>query len=224
MRNMNTVNEENAGDSAISKSRLEALVDGVFAFAMTLLVVGLSIPAIPKADAATELPTYLATMYPQFLSFIIAFFILAAFWVVHHEQFHFLRTVNKIVLWINFLILIFVVLVPFSTNLSGEYSHVPIAPLVFHVNLLALGILFFFQWQYIAHCPDLVKGPINPVHVVDSLMQRSSTILAAASGILLIFLNAPFSTMYLYMIFPIIMRILVWYRHSKWAKMNYRVT
>ena len=139
--------EEILDNTLISKARLEALVDGVFAFAMTLLVVSLNVPTIPKAEAATELPAYLVTMFPQFLSFLIAFFILASLWIVHHEHFHFLRSVNKVVLWLNILILIFVGLVPFSTNLSGAYSHVPIAPLIFHANMLILSCLFLVQWQ-----------------------------------------------------------------------------
>lgn len=56
----------------ISKNPLEALVDGVFAFAMTLLVLSLAIPRIQKSDAAKELPVYLSGMFPEFVSFLIA--------------------------------------------------------------------------------------------------------------------------------------------------------
>ncbi len=206
--------EEILDNTLISKSRLEALVDGVFAFAMTLLVVGLNVPAIPKAEAATELPAYLATMFPQFLSFLIAFFILASLWIVHHEHFHFLRSVDKIVLWLNVLILIFVVLVPFSTNLSGSYSHVPIAPLIFHANMLALSCLFLIQWQYIIHRPALLTGPVHPDRVLDAVMDRVPIILAAVVGMALILLSAPFSSMYMYLIFPFLMRVVMWHVHS----------
>ncbi|MDD5024299.1 MAG: TMEM175 family protein, partial [Methanoregula sp.] len=87
--------------SFISKNRLEALVDSVFAFAMTLLVVSLAIPAIPRSEAAAELPAYLARMYPEFVSFLVAFLLLAIFWIVHHRQFHSLHTVDSGVLWLN---------------------------------------------------------------------------------------------------------------------------
>ena len=100
-------------------------------------------------------------MFPQFLSFLIAFFILASLWIVHHEHFHFLRSVNKVVLWLNVLILIFVVLVPFSTNLSGTYSHVPIAPLIFHANMLVLSCLFLVQWA-VHHPPPVTAHRANP--------------------------------------------------------------
>ena len=214
--------EEILDTTLISKSRLEALVDGVFAFAMTLLVVGLSVPTIPKAEAATELPAYLMTMFPQFLSFLIAFFILASLWIVHHEHFHFLRSVNKIVLWLNILILIFVVLVPFSTNLSGAYSHVPIAPLIFHTNMLILSCLFLVQWQYIIHRPALLTGPVHPDRVVDAVMDRVPIIIAAIAGMALVIFSAPFSSMYMYMFFPLMMRIIMWYIRSKRTAKNTR--
>jgi len=209
--------EEILNDTLISKNRLEALVDGVFAFAMTLLVVGLSVPSIPKAEAATELPAYIASMFPQFLSFLIAFFILASLWIVHHEHFHFLRSVNKIVLWLNILILIFVVLVPFSTTLSGTYSHVPIALLIFHANMLILSSLFLVHWQYIIRRPALLTGPVHPDRILDAVMDRVPIILAALVGMAMVIGNAPVSSMYMYFIMPLAMRIVMWYVHSRRA-------
>ena len=204
-------------ESLISKNRLEALVDGVFAFAMTLLVVGLSVPDIPKAEAAVELPQHIATMFPEFLSFIIAFLVLASFWIVHHEHFHYLRLVNGWVLWLNIFILIFVVLVPFSTNLAGDYPHVPVAPLIFHLNMLALGILFLIQWQYIIRRPALLVAPVHPGRIQDAIMERFVVILSAVSGIVLLLIGVSFSTMYMYAVFPLLIRSLIWYLHRKQA-------
>jgi uncharacterized membrane protein len=212
-----TMEEQKNAENIISKNRLEALVDGVFAFAMTLLVVGLSVPDIPKADAAVELPKHIATMFPEILSFVIAFLILASFWIVHHEHFHYLRSVNGVVLWLNIFILIFVVLVPFSTNLSGDYPHVPIAPFIFHLNMLALGSLFLIQWQYIIRRPALLVAPIHPGRIQDAVMERFSVILAAVSGMILLYLGVSFSTMYMYGVFPCAIRILIWYLHRKQA-------
>jgi len=209
--------EEILSDTLISKNRLEALVDGVFAFAMTLLVVGLSVPTIPKPEAATELPAYVASMFPQFLSFLIAFFILASLWIVHHEHFHFLRSVDKVVLWLNILILIFVVLVPFSTNLSGDYPHVPIAPLIFHANMLILSCLFLVHWQYIIRQPALLTGPIHPDRILDAVMDRVPIIIAALVGMAVVLANGPISSMYMYLIFPLLMRVVMWYVHSRRA-------
>ena len=78
----------------ISKNRLETLVDSVFAFAMTLLVVSLAIPTIPDSQAAAALPVYIAGMYSEFVSFLLAFLLLAIFWIVHHRNFHYLHSID----------------------------------------------------------------------------------------------------------------------------------
>ncbi len=88
---------------------------------------------------------------------------LAAFWVVHHRHFYYLNSVDTPVLWLNIIILIFVVLVPFTTNVSGDYSNVQIAVILFHLNLLILGLLFFVQWQYIVRHPSFA-GTIPKEH------------------------------------------------------------
>ena len=72
----------------LSKNRLETLFDAIFAFAMTLLVTGFVIEPISDSEAPVLLPSYLASMGPEFFSFFIAFFVLASFWLVHHRQFH----------------------------------------------------------------------------------------------------------------------------------------
>lgn len=206
---MNMEVQENPENTIISKNRLEALVDGVFAFAMTLLAVSLTVPSIPKSEAAVELPAYMNSMYPEFLSFIIAFFILASFWIVHHEHFHFLRSVDRVLLWLNILILIFVVLVPFSTNLSGDYSQVQIACIVFHVNMIVLGILFFIQWQYIIRRPSLLNMSVPPSRAHDSALYRFSFILAAGIGIIVTFYSPSFS-MLSYLVVPLTIRAGLW--------------
>jgi len=148
-------------ENFISKNRLEALVDSVFAFAMTLLVLSLAIPQIPKSQAAVELPVYISGMAQEFTSFIIAFLLLAVFWTVHHRNFHYLHTIDSRVLWLNIYILICIVLVPFTTSVSGDYPDVLVAVILFHLNLLAIGLLFTVHWHYITHAPRLVEPAID---------------------------------------------------------------
>lgn len=141
----------------ISKSRVEAMVDGIFAFSMTLLVVTLAVPLLTKEQAATELPSRIAAMRPEFFMFFIAFFVLASFWLVHHKHFHIVRTVDSVVIRINLFILAFIVLFPFSTNISGDYPDIWIAVVLFHLNLMVIGILFFIHWYYLIHHPLLLS-------------------------------------------------------------------
>jgi len=133
----------------LEKSRIEALSDGFFAFSMTLLVLSLAVPTIPAAEAPDLLPGILAGMWPQFLFFTIAFFIQASYWMVHHRILRLVQYVDERLIWINLLLLFFIVLIPFSTSISGDYSHVTEAVLFFHFNLLICSILLTLLWIYV---------------------------------------------------------------------------
>jgi uncharacterized membrane protein len=188
-------------ENFVAKNRLEALVDGVFAFAMTLLVVSLTIPSIPKAKAAVELPVYISGMTQEFMSFIIAFLLLAVFWTVHHRHFHFLRTINSRVLWLNIFILIGIVLVPFTTSVSGDYSDVPIAVILFHVNLLAIGLLFLVHWCYITHVPGLIEPPVDERTIWWGIIRGFVTPVVAVTAIILALFVPSYSTL-TYLLIP----------------------
>jgi uncharacterized membrane protein len=69
----------------ISKNRLEALSDGVFAIVMTLLVLELLSPTVAEATTAAELNHALFQLWPKVLSYVISFAVLGAFWVGHHS-------------------------------------------------------------------------------------------------------------------------------------------
>lgn len=169
-------------DSKFSRNRLEALVDAVFAFAMTLLVTGFVIPVLPASEAAAELPGRIASMHTEFFSFLIAFFVLASFWLVHHRQFRFVRTVNMTVVRITLFILAAVVMMPFTTNISGDYAGVQVAADLFHVNMFVLGILFLFEWWYLVRHAELTPaGGIGRPEAVNGM--RRGCVVPAVSAL-----------------------------------------
>jgi uncharacterized membrane protein len=147
----------------IEKSRAAALSDGIFAFAMTLLVISLAIPPIPEQDAPVLLPGILAGMWGEFLIFVIAFFIISSFWISHHRIIRRVRYINDRLIGINLLFLFFIVLIPFTTTISGDYLNVLEAVLFFHGNLLVASLLLTGMWGYIVHhYGELNPGGENP--------------------------------------------------------------
>lgn len=133
----------------LGKSRLESLSDGIFAFAMTLLVISLAVPVIPKFEAPRVLPGLIAGMYSEFLIFSIAFFILAGYWLSHHRILQVVEYVDERLVWLNILLLFFVVLIPLTTSISGDYDNVLEAVLLFHANILCASLLLTLIWLYI---------------------------------------------------------------------------
>jgi uncharacterized membrane protein len=140
----------------ISKNRLEALVDGIFAIAMTLLVLGISSPKPDISQAQAVLPGQIFDLIPEFFLFIIAFLILAGFWLDHHRQFHFVRVIDSRLLWINVFLLISLVFIPFSTDVAGDYHFVQVAVLLFHINILIVGLIFSYHLHYISQSEHLL--------------------------------------------------------------------
>jgi uncharacterized membrane protein len=141
--------EKHLDERGINKKRIETLVDGVFAIAMTLLVLTLNVPALTGSFNNADLNQALILLSPKFFIYGLSFLLLAIFWNVHHRQFSFLKYADTKLLWINIVWLMFVVLVPFSTSIVGEYGNLVTANVFFDVNMLLIGILAYFNWRHI---------------------------------------------------------------------------
>ncbi|HOX35803.1 MAG TPA: TMEM175 family protein [Methanoregulaceae archaeon] len=191
-----------AEESKISKSRLEALVDGIFAFAMTLLVTGLTIPVLPGPVAAAELPALVAAMRPEFISLLIAFFILASFWLAHHRQFHHVRMVDMNLVRINLCILLCVILLPFTTSISGDYDHVRIAVDLFHFNLFFLGLFFLVHWWYVNRTPAVTNGEIPKADAGNGMRRSLIVPSVAVIGLIIAFFDPRLSMMVYLLLIP----------------------
>jgi uncharacterized membrane protein len=142
-------------ETGLSKKRVEFLTDGIFAVVMTLLVLDISVPQISSshdatdnAEAGTELLNGLFDLWPKILSFGISFIILAIFWVSHHRLFHYIKHVNRPLIWINFMFLMATCFLPFSASFLGEYNQQQISIFVFGANSILIALLLYIQWWY----------------------------------------------------------------------------
>lgn len=187
----------------ISKVRLETMVDTIFAFAMTLLMLGITVPELSVSQTAADLSADLAKLIPQFVLFVIAFLILAFFWIEHHRQFHYLRIVDPTILRFNIATLIFIVLIPFTTDMAGAYDGVRIAVLLFHVNILIVGSLFLGQWMYIGRCSHLCDAEFESAAKRDRLILLATIPFVAILGIAVAFFSPQFSLL-VYLLVPFI--------------------
>ena len=158
-------------ETGLSKNRVEFLTDGIFAVVMTLLVLDISVPqisssheAIDSAAAGTELLDGLFDLWPKLLSFGISFIILAIYWLAHHRQFYYIKHVNRTLIWINFMFLMAICLLPFSASLLGEYHQQQISIFVFGANSIIIGSLLSIQWWYaLSHYSTLVHENLDSI-------------------------------------------------------------
>jgi uncharacterized membrane protein len=142
------------------KTRIEALSDGVFAIAVTLLVLDIRIPELPRGAPSREVWHAMAAIGPVFLSFLITFVLAGSFWFMHHATLHSVKYVTRGIASINLLFLMFISLLPFSTGLIGRLGpNHPAALAVYFTNQLALGLTLNLLWAY-AKRHRLVEQPL----------------------------------------------------------------
>jgi uncharacterized membrane protein len=141
----------------MEKSRILALVDGIFAVAMTLLVLDLKLPEGVTLNSDSEVWRQLLAVAGRFWTYVLSFIVLGMYWVGHHALFHSVHRVNRTLLWLNLLFLLFVTLVPFSTNLVSGHGNLQIPVVVYGLNLLAASGISLLQLGYLAKHPNLSR-------------------------------------------------------------------
>ncbi len=119
--------------------RLLALSDGVVAIAITLLVLQLNVPEPTRlaSTSASELATQLGKGADQLISYVISFYVIAQFWLVHHRVFRRITGQQEGLAWWNFAFLFTITIMPFTSDLLGKFPANPLAVDIFAVNLLA---------------------------------------------------------------------------------------
>ena len=147
----------------VSKARIEALTDGVFAIVMTILVLDIVVPHLSHSEASTELLKRLLELWPVVLSYASSFIILGFFWIGHDSQFHYIKRVNRPLLWITIFYLMFIALIPFSTSLLGEYADQQISVLIYGANLTIAFCWNYLHWWYATKNHRLVDSNLDPI-------------------------------------------------------------
>ncbi|MBD3398246.1 DUF1211 domain-containing protein [Candidatus Micrarchaeota archaeon] len=168
----------------ISSSRIQALADGVFAFAMTLLVLNLILPDPINLPPEAQLNQLLVEQTRAFFNYGLSFILLAIFWTVHTQQFHVIKATNSTHTWINLMILMFVVLIPFSTSVMADYPNDTVANALFAANLFIVGSAYFLNWAYATSKHRLIDKDIEERAI--EIAKRRSLLTPAVSIIALV--------------------------------------
>jgi uncharacterized membrane protein len=114
-----TADSPNQDPNPISDGRLISLSDGVFAFAMTLMVITLDVPK-PETVSTADLPRAVQQQWPEFLSYGLTFWIIATYWFVHRRFFRQITGEDNAVGWINMLFLFSIVFLPYPLRYDGR--------------------------------------------------------------------------------------------------------
>lgn len=176
----------------LSKGRVEALTDGIFAIVMTLLVLELKVPDLPHTAGQGEILAKMKELRPFFFSFAITFVLSGSFWFFHHVLFHFVRQVTRPLVWLNIVFLMFVSLLPFSTNFMGHFMRQSIAVMFYFGNQFILALLLKAQWIY-AERQGLMNPEANSVWKRHFAARTTALILGYGTGLAIAFRDPEFS-------------------------------
>lgn len=131
-----------------SLERVGALSDGVFAIAMTLIVLEIRVPGIADIHTEAGLWHALVALGPRFLTYLMSFLTLGIFWTGQQTQLHLFSRSDRDLTWIHFGFLAAVSLLPFSTSLLAQFIEFRLALAVYWANILVLGAILFGGWVY----------------------------------------------------------------------------
>lgn len=142
--------------------RLAALSDGIFAVAMTLLVLDLKVPVAEAVHSDHDLWLALTAQSPRIVMYMMSFLTLGIFWVGQQTQLNHLARSDRGLSWIHIVFLFAVSITPFSTTLLAEFTAYRLALVEYWLNILLLGTTLYFSWTC-ATAKGLVKSDIPAI-------------------------------------------------------------
>jgi uncharacterized membrane protein len=130
--------------------RIEAFSDGVFAIAITLLILELKVPHLPEGAPAGALAAALLHQWPSYVALVTSFFTILVMWANHHAVFALVQRINGPFLYANGLLLLVVTVVPFPTALLAEYFQKPggsVAAAAYGGTFVFAGVAYNLLWR-----------------------------------------------------------------------------
>ncbi len=168
----------------MTKNRIEAFSDGMFAIIITILILELKVPHI-ATNSARDFFQSMTDLLPKFLSFIFSFFLLSVFWVNHHNIIHQVERVDTKLLWLNILFLFFSCLFPFIAAFIGDYPLNPFVVSLYPLNMLFAGLVLKKLWKYAFVQTNLAPNKLTINEIQNELRKYN---ISSLVNLLLVFL------------------------------------
>jgi uncharacterized membrane protein len=145
----------------LGPGRLHALIDGVFAIALTLLVLDL-----PKPAHSAQLVRDLLRAWPSYVAYLVSFITIGILWIEHHGMMSAVRGINRRFLERTLAFLLFIS-IPWPTALAADYANQSVSEarataVLYAATMLMMGLTFAWGWRYLAAHPELVAEPARP--------------------------------------------------------------
>jgi uncharacterized membrane protein len=151
-----------------------------FAIVITLLILNVRVP-----DGRSLTLQSLRPLAPPLATFVLSFIMVGVYWVAHHHMLHFITQVNRRLLWLNLLLLLCVVFIPFPTSLLGTGFSNPLAVRLYGLSLIATNLSGLFLWWYATSHRELMVPSLTRAFSRTVVMIHSSPMLGYSVAVIL---------------------------------------
>jgi uncharacterized membrane protein len=195
-------------------SRVLSFSDGVFGFAITLLIVNVisAFPSLPSSVSDEQLRAALLGLGSSFFSYAFSFYMVGVYWVAHHRMFRYIINYNTTLLWLNLTMLLFVVFLPFSTSLLDKYNNSHLIVAFYAATLTTISLCSTLLWEYAAFRHRLIPPDLDEKTIRYLRGRGWITLALFALSIGLAFLSpllAKISWLALFLIRPLLLSLLL---------------
>ena len=190
--------------------RLILFSDAVFAIAITLLVIEIKIPEIHEKPVTDNAVLHkLRELIPKFAGFLVSFFLIGQYWIVHHRMFSFVINFTDRLIWLNILFLFAIALMPFSTGFYSEYVlRGVVTPVIFYTaNIALLGLANFLMWRYLSNQKNNLTENLTPA-LAKYFSLRALTVPVIFVIFSFVYLYYPTIAFFIPILIPFIMRLI----------------
>ena len=144
----------------MEKSRFDAFTDGVFAIAITLLVLEIHVPEFSEAKGSYEqqMVDWLLHLGPPLLTYALSFATVGIIWLNHHAAFGRMVHIDRTMTALNLVLLALVCLVPYPTALVARYGPLPASTAFYGIVFFLMGLAYGVLWQYAANLQQRMEG------------------------------------------------------------------
>ena len=182
----------------MTTSRLEAFSDGVFAIAITLLVLEFGVDAATK-----DLGKALLHIWPSYLAYVTSFLTIAVLWVNHHALISLVSHVDRTLLFLNSLLLLVIAFTPFPTRLIAEFlreaANEETAVLAYGITFVIMAVLFQLLWRWISTGRRLIRADVSDAAIAD-INRSYAPGIPIYAGATLVALVSPLASFILYLV------------------------
>jgi len=178
--------------------RIISLSDGVFAFALTLLVLSLTVPTLVTANTSSSvvssnLARALQSDWQKFFGYAFAFVMIGIWWVIHHRTFRYIQRYDWVLMWLNMIVLLEVAVMPFVLSVYTTYSDAQVAVALFASMQVVIGLTMNALWRYASRGHRLIDPKLKVEEIRYYANRGLLTPIAFGVSIAISFVSVPWA-------------------------------